>query len=180
MNLTDYLINGILIGLVVLQVRGKRLTPFGLLIPLAVVGYVAADYLHGIPTAGNDLVLIAGGTVLGLSLGTACGMCTSVYRNGDGEPFAKASLVAAVFWVLGVGARLAFLLYTQNGGQDSIGRFSAAHHITSGQAWVACLVLMAIAEVIGRTGVLAWRRQVLLARPPVSTAIPARRTLSAS
>ena len=42
MNLTDYLINGILIGLVVLQVRGKRLTPFGLLIPLAVVGYVGS------------------------------------------------------------------------------------------------------------------------------------------
>jgi hypothetical protein len=43
-----------------------------------------------------------------------------------------------------------------------VARFSEMHHITSGQAWTAALVLMAIGEVASRIGVLYVRsRQAL-------------------
>ena len=37
MSPADYLLNGLLVALVIRQIRGKRLTAFGLLWPLAVV-----------------------------------------------------------------------------------------------------------------------------------------------
>ena len=162
MTTTDYLVNALFIGLVVLQVRGKRLTPFSLLLPLAVMAWVASDYLHGIPTSGDNLLLALSGAALGLVLGVGCGMSTAVYRDEHGDPFAKAGLVAAVLWVVGIGARLAFTLYASHGGQGALERFSVAHHITSGEAWVAGLIFMAAAEVTGRTAVLALRRRALV------------------
>lgn len=118
----------------------------------------AAQYLHAIPTAGNDLVLAMAGALVGGALGVACSLATSVTVGADGVVRSKGGALAAVLWVAGVGARLAFELYATHGGARALGRFSVAHDITSGRAWVACLVLMALCEVVLRTGVLAGRR----------------------
>lgn len=171
MTFSDYLITGLLISLVVHQIRGKRLTVFGLLWPMGLVGWAAVTYLHGIPTAGNDLTLTLGGAVVGLMLGTLCAHFTAVHFGSDGVAVAKAGWLAAALWVFGMTARVAFALYAQNGGGPLIGRFSAAHGITSAQAWVSALIVMAIAEVLGRTMVLAWRSQ-LGRRPRLAEALP--------
>ena len=155
MSPTEYLLNAILIGLVALQVRGRRLSARSLLWPVVVVAVVAGEYLHGVPTRGNDLALAVGGALVGAALGTGCGLATRVARRADGATIAKAGPLAAALWVTGVGARLAFSLYASHGGGAAIVRFSAAHNITSTDAWVACLVLMALCEVLGRTAVLA-------------------------
>ena len=157
MTFTDYLIDISLIALVVLQVRGRRLTTRTLLLPLAIVGYVAFTYLRGVPTAGNDLFLVAGCAALGAALGGLSGIFTSVYPDRDGVPMAKAGLIAATLWVLGTGARLAFQLYATHGGGSAIGRFSVSHSITSVSAWTSALILMALCEAMFRTGILAWR-----------------------
>ena len=115
------------------------------------------QYLHGIPTGANNLALVLTGALTGLVLGAGCGLATVVKRRADGAVIAKAGPVAALLWIAGVSARLAFSEYATHGGQGAIGRFSAAHHITSGEAWVACLVLMALAEVVSRTAVIATR-----------------------
>jgi hypothetical protein len=161
MNASDYILNGVLILLVIRQIRGRRLTPLQFLIPLGIVTWAAVHYLHGIPTAGNDLVLAIGGAVLGIALGTACGLLTRVVPDEHGVPVAYATGWAAALWILGVGARMGFSLYAEHGGGDSIVRFSAAHHVTSIEAWVAGLILMALAEVISRSVVLAVRSGVL-------------------
>ncbi len=161
MTLTDYAIDIALIALVALQIRGRRLTARSLILPVALVGWAAASYLHGIPTAGNDLFLVVGGAAAGITLGVLCGALTSVRQDPDGQPFAKAGVAAAVLWVLGVGTRFAFQLYASHGGAGAIGRFSAAHSITSGQAWVAALILMAIGEALARTAVLGLRAYAL-------------------
>ena len=157
MTFTDYLIDFTLIGIVVLQLRGRRLTPRSLLFPLGIVGYVAATYLHGIPTAGNDILLVAAFAAVGSTLGLLAGLCTSVSSDRQGTIFAKAGLVAAGLWILGTGGRLAFQLYATHGGGRAIEHFSAAHSITSAKAWTAALILMALCEAVLRTGVLAWR-----------------------
>lgn len=157
MTLTDYILDIALIAIVLLQVRGRRLTIKSLLIPLAIVAYVAHSYLHGIPTAGNDLVLVVGATLVGTALGALCGVFTRVTPDAEGVPVAKAGAVAAILWVLGVGLRFAFQLYATHGGGDEIMRLSASYHITSSETWVAALLLMAIGEAVARTAVLAGR-----------------------
>lgn len=160
MTTSDYLLDLALIGIVFLQMRGRRLTVRSLLLPVGIVVYVANQYLHGIPTSGNDLVLVAACTLAGVTLGTLCGVFTKLRQGADGHPYAQAGVVAAVLWVLGVGVRFAFQLYATHGGGLSIAHFSAAHAI-SVNAWVSALILMALGEALARTGVLALRAFVL-------------------
>jgi hypothetical protein len=172
MTTSDYLLNIALIGLVVLQVRGRRLNPVTLLLPLAVVSWAAVSYLHSFPTAGNDLVLELGAAIVGLALGVGCALTTRVIRIADGSTIVKAGVVAATLWIVGVGSRLAFEIAVTHGGTGAIGRFSAAHDITSAQAWVTALILMSIAEVGSRTAGLyirSWR-----AGRSAAPAVPAR------
>jgi hypothetical protein len=150
MTTTDYLINIALIALVILQIRGSRLDMKTLIRPVVLVAAAALYYLRGFPTGGNDLPLyvILGG--LGLVLGVVCGATTRVWRADDGFRYAKAGVIAAIFWVIGIGSRLAFEEFATHGGGTDIVNFSIAHDITSQNAWVAGLVLMALAEVISR------------------------------
>lgn len=153
MTTTDYLMNIGLISLVVLQVRRHTVTRARLMLPLVATVFVAAQFLHAIPTAGNDLVLVVGFAAAGATLGAGAGLLTAVRRQGAGA-VAKAGLVAAVLWILGIGVRMAVALWVSHGGQAAFARFSVVHHITSGAAWGAAFVLMAMAEVASRTGVL--------------------------
>lgn len=161
MTLTDYLLDIGLIAVVLLQVRGRRLTFRSMLIPIGIVAWAASNYLHGIPTSHNNLVLIGGATLIGAVLGGLCALFTSVKRDSQGFLFAKAGFVAAAFWILGTGARLAFQLYATHGGESSIARFSSTHGITTINAWTAALIMMAIGEVVLRTGIIAWKGYTL-------------------
>ncbi len=169
MTTTDYVLDLALIGIVLLQIRGRRLTAKNLLLPVAIVAWAASNYLRGIPTAGNDLVLVIGAAVAGAVLGTLCAVFTSVHPDHEGVPVAKAGFVAAGLWILGTGTRFAFSLYASHGGGAAIERFSLAHDITSTEAWVAALLLMAICEAVFRTGLLAWRGYVLRSKSATAT-----------
>jgi hypothetical protein len=160
MTTSDYIIDIALIALVILQVRGRRLTTRNLLLPVGLVIWVAATYLHGVPTAGNDLPLVAMGAGAGTALGVGCGLFTRV-RSGPSGIVAKAGVAAAVLWVVGVGTRFAFQLYATHGGGSAIAHFSTQHDITSAQAWVAALILMAMGEALARTAVIAYRAYAL-------------------
>ena len=177
MSLTDYVLDIGLIAIVLLQIRGRRLTLRSLLLPIGITLWAAANYLHGIPTAGHDLLLVALATTLGVTSGVLSGYFTRVTPGADGAPMAKAGAIAAILWVAGVGTRFAFQLYATHGGTASIARFSAAHSITSGNAWAAALILMAIGEAFTRTAVVAYRGYQLspaqfMARPSTRPARP--------
>jgi hypothetical protein len=126
MTLSDYLLNGTLVALVLLQIRGRRLHWHTLVLPVALVLYVGHQYLHAFPTAGNDLWLTLGGPALGLVLGLGSGLFTTIKRGTDGVLVAKAGVIAAGLWILGTGSRLAFEIYATHGGQGAIGRFRGA------------------------------------------------------
>jgi len=157
MTITDYAIDIVLIGLVAFQIHGMRLTRRALVLPLVLVAIVAMNYLKTIPTAGNDLFLIAALTAIGATLGSLAGLFTSVRQDASGTAVAKAGLLAAILWVLGVGSRFAFQLYVSHGGLPTVAHFSAAHDITSGAAWTAALVLMALVEVVSRHATIVFR-----------------------
>jgi hypothetical protein len=161
MSITDYLIDSALVLLVLLQIKGRPLTTKSLIRPLVIVGIAVLNYLHGIPTAGNDLVLVGVLATLGLLIGAASGQTVQMWRGADGQVIARARWLSGFFWVLGMGSRFAFLIWINNGGAATIGHFSAHHAITSGEAWTVALLAMAVFEVCGRSLLLATRRQQL-------------------
>ena len=76
-------------------------------------------------------------------------------------------------WVGGVGARLAFAVAASNGAGPAIARFSIAHHITGSAAWVAALVMMALADVLTRLVVIYLRGRRLAGSAATAARIPA-------
>jgi hypothetical protein len=89
-------------------------------------------------------------------------MATDV-RTENGRAYVRARALAVLLWVAGIGSRIAFVLFTENGGASTIAHFSASHNITTGDAWVDALVLMALAEAVTRIGLLVVRGRRALA-----------------
>lgn len=164
MSITNYLIDSALVLLVLLQIKERPLTTHALVRPLIIVSIAVFSYLKGIPTAGNDLVLVGVLALLGTLIGTASGQTVHM-RVVDGLVTSQARLASAFFWVLGMGSRFAFLIWINDGsGKRSLATFSAHHQITSGEAWTVALLAMAVFEVVSRSVVLYLRRQRMVER----------------
>ena len=170
MSTSDYLIDSALVLLVLLQIKERELTPMQLIRPVVILGIAIVSYLHGIPTAGNDLVLVGVLALVGGLIGVASGATVIFRRADDGRILFRAAWLSGIFWVLGMGSRFAFAYWSSHGGQSSIGTFSAHHSITSGEAWTVALLAMAAFEVFGRTAVMAVRRRELESDAPMQLA----------
>ncbi len=157
MTATDYLIDSALILLVLLQIKERPLTIKQLFRPMIILAVAVASYLHGVPTAGNDLVLAGVFILLGGAIGVASGHTVIVRRGEADEALVRSGWLSGFFWVLGMGSRMAFLVWISHGGSATIAHFSAQHSITSREAWTVAMLGMAAAEVLGRTAVLAVR-----------------------
>jgi hypothetical protein len=156
MTTTDYLINAAFLLLVFRQSRERELDRRSIVVPLVLIFFVAQMYLHSIPTAGNDLVLIAALATVGLALGLAAGFATQVRAGQDGLPVARVGWVAALLLVAGIGSRMVFAFAVSHGLHADIASFSIANHI-SAAAWPTALVLMAILEVTTRIAIVQIR-----------------------
>jgi hypothetical protein len=163
MSTTDYIIDSLLVLLVLLQIKERKLTTNTLVRPLVIVGVAVLSYLHGIPTAGNDLVLVAVLALLGALIGIASGRTVRMRLGPNGEVLARSGWASAFFWVLGMGSRFAFIIWITHGGAATIGQFSAQHSITGQEAWTVALLAMAVFEVCGRSLIQAARRHQLQA-----------------
>jgi hypothetical protein len=176
MTTTEWITDIALVLVVFRQLREGRLDLRSFLVPLGIVAFVAHHYLDSVPTGGNDLVLIGTLVAAGAVLGVAGGAYTRIRVSGE-HLLIKAGAVSAVLWVVGMGARMGFQLWTEHGGSDDVARFSLHHHITGGQAWVAAFVLMALTEVVTRLATIALRgrmvdrgRRTPVARPAAMSA----------
>ncbi|HET7017570.1 MAG TPA: hypothetical protein VFI65_26845 [Streptosporangiaceae bacterium] len=178
MNTTGYIINAILVLLVLRQIRETRLGAINLILPVLLVAGAAAYYLRSIPTAGNDLALELTLAATGAVLGALCALFTRMRRGADGVALTRAGWIAAVLWIVGIGARMGFAYASDHGSGPAIARFSVAHSITSADAWVAALVMMALAEVLARLAVLWVRaRQLPAVSLPASAPAPTNATV---
>lgn len=165
MSITNYIFDSALVLLVLVQIKERSLSTNALVRPIIIVAIAVATYLGGIPTAGNDLVLVGALALLGLTIGVASGQTVLMRRGRAGEVLARAGWISGLFWVLGMGSRFAFLVWLSHGGAATIGHFSAQHAITSGEAWTVALLAMAVFEVCGRSLVMAARRYQLQSVP---------------
>ncbi|MZD08746.1 hypothetical protein GTW43_27240 [Streptomyces sp. SID5785] len=160
MTSTEWITDIALLLVVFRQLREGRLDLKTFLIPLGIVAFVASQYLDSVPTGGNDLVLIGSLVAVGAVLGIAGGVYTRIRVSGK-HLLIKAGAVSATLWVVGMGARMGFQLWTEHGGASHVARFSVTHHITSDQAWVAAFVLMALTEVVTRLATIYLRSRMV-------------------
>jgi hypothetical protein len=156
MTITDYLINAMFLLVVARQARERKVDRRSVIVPLVLVFFVAQMYLHSIPTAGNDLVLIGLLAAVGLTLGMASGFATHVRAGEGGLAVARVGWLAAGLLVAGIGSRMVFAFAVSHGLRSDIASFSIAHHI-SASAWPTALVLMAICEVTTRIAIVQLR-----------------------
>jgi len=177
MSFSDYLFDTVLVLLVVRQIRESRFTTRMVVLPLAIIAAVVKSYLHTIPTSGNDLVVIAGLTAIGIVFGTISALTTRVRTDGGRYALIKAGWVSAGVWVLSMGGRFGFAIWATHGGGPSLYRFSLAHHLSI-DVWTAAIVLMALGEVLARTGLMVVRTQRALATQPTSGGDPAQPALT--
>jgi hypothetical protein len=145
-----------LIVLVLRQIRGKQLTPAGLLWPVGLVVWAGFEYLGAIPGYRSDGTFTVVLAAVGLLLGLGCGVLTRVYPH-DRTVMARATAGAAALWIVGMASRLTFGIVALNGGAEAIGRLSEHLGLHSASTWPTALILMALCEVISRTVVLTCR-----------------------
>ena len=67
---------------------------------------------------------------------------------------------------------MVFAIAATNGAGPAIARFSIAHQITGSAAWVAALIMMALADVLARLAVIYLRGRRLTAAAPSRPAAP--------
>jgi hypothetical protein len=168
MSVNMYVINAILVLMVVRQIREHPLDLRSLAAPVLAVGCAAVLFLHSVPAGGNDLVLELVCVSAGAVMGAIGGLATRLRRGAGGRPLGRAGWLAAGMWVGGVGARMAFAVAAANGAGPAIARFSIAHQITGSAAWVAALIMMALADVLTRLAVIYLRGRRLAASPAVA------------
>jgi hypothetical protein len=156
MTTTDYLINAMFVLIVFRQARERELDRRSVIIPLAIVAYVAQLYVHSIPTSGNDLVLIAALGIVGLTLGIAGGFATHVRAGENGLAVARVGWIAGGLLIAGICSRLVFAFALSHGARHAIASFSVAHQIGAA-AWPVALVLMALLEVSTRIAIVQLR-----------------------
>jgi hypothetical protein len=172
MDTTGYIITISLILVVFKQLKEHRLDLSILLLPVGLIAFTAHTYLQHVPTGGNDITfdLLLGG--IGAALGVIGAAGTHMRTDAEGVVWARAGLLSATVWVVGIGTRLAVALFSDHGGADTLARFSAHHQITGADAWTAALVIMALTQVTVRL-VLVYARREHLRRSAPSPAFAA-------
>jgi hypothetical protein len=156
MTTSEWIINFALIAVVLRQMQTHRIDARFVLVPLALVGWSAHTYLKAVPTAGHDLALVVVIGLIGAAFGLAGGLSTHIGADGS-HATARAGLVSAGLWVVGMSGRIGFVLWSEHGGADSIAHFSRVHQITGSDAWTSALIIMVFAEVGIRLAIIVLR-----------------------
>ena len=162
MTTTEYLLNAAFVLLVLRQAWERELDRRSVIIPLALMFFVGSQYLHTLPTAGNDVVLIVVLAAVGLTLGVLGGFATHLRAGQGGVALARVGWIAGGLLVLGIGARMAFAFAIGHGFEPAVRGFSIAHQIGP-TAWPVALVSMALIEVSARIAVVQVRGRRLVA-----------------
>ena len=172
MNINMYVINAILVLMVVRQIREHSLDLRSLAVPVLAVGAAAVMFLHSVPGGGNDIALELLGVLGGRGHGRG---------RRPGHPAAPRRRRPAA----GPGRRAGGQHVGRRGrGPDGLrvrrharrrpghrAGSRIAHHITGSAAWVAALVMMALADVLTRLAVVYLRGRRLAAAPAAAPAL---------
>jgi hypothetical protein len=139
-------------GLGTRELNRRRFT-----LPLAIVAVVGALYPRAIPASAGDIKLIAGIGAAGVILGLVAGALMKVRRADDGSLVTVAGTSYAAVWIAAIGSRLLFAYGASHWFAPQVASFSRSAGIDSSAAYTAAFVIMALAMVLTRVAVTAFR-----------------------
>jgi len=126
-------------------------------LPLAVVAVVGALYLRSIPTSTGDIELITVLGVAGVLLGLVAGVLMKVRRTENGSLVTMAGSSYAAVWIAAIAGRLLFAYGANGWFAPQIADFSRSLGIDGSAAYTSAFVIMALAMVVTRVPVTAFR-----------------------
>lgn len=159
MTTTDWIVNLSILALMVLTALGTRpITFMTYLRPLLIVVGVGLVFLRGMPVSGPDVGLELAGVGAGVVFGVLAAGVSRVSWQGGRVMLSSGAAYAAV-WLAAIALRVAFAeLATHNADFGrGVAQFSMQHQITGADAWRAAFVLMALAMIVTRVGLVALR-----------------------
>jgi hypothetical protein len=126
-------------------------------LPLAVVTVAGVLFLRSIPTSPCDIKLITVTGAVGVLFGLAAGALMKVRRAGGGSLVTVAGPSYAALWIAAIGSRLLFAYGASHWFAPQIAAFSRSAGIDGSAAYTAAFVIMALAMVLTRVAVTAFR-----------------------
>ena len=144
-------------------------------LPLAIIAVVGVLYLRSIPTSTGDIKLITVLGTAGVLLGLAAGALMKVRVSEDGSLVTVAGTSYAAVWIAAIAARLLFAYGASHWFAPEIASFSRAAGIDGSAAYTAAFVVMALAMVLTRVAVTAFRTVRLTGDIPWNEHQPAAR-----
>jgi hypothetical protein len=139
-------------GLGTRELNRRRFT-----LPLAIVAVAGVLYLRSIPTSAGDVKLITVIGAAGVLLGLVAGALMKVRVTEDGSLVTVAGTSYAAVWIAAIGSRLLFAYGASHWFAPEIASFSRNAGIDSSAAYTAAFVIMALAMVLARVAVTAFR-----------------------
>jgi hypothetical protein len=163
MSTLDYILGVSALALILFNMRRHELTDRRLRRPVIIAAGICIAFLHGVPTAGADGLLVATCMLIGAACGAVSAFATRVERDrATGAVIAEATPLAMAVTGVAFASRMGFAVAATNGLGPAIARFSNEIGVHSAAAWVAALVLMAATDLVVRAAIL-WRRRVAVA-----------------
>jgi hypothetical protein len=162
MSTFDFILGLSALAFIVWNMRRHELTSRRLRRPLIIAAAICLAFLHGVPIDGADGVLVAAGCLAGIGCGALSGLATRLELDARGHVIATGTPLAVGVTVVAFAGRMAFAVAATHGLGPAIARFSGEVGIHSQEAWVASLVLMAVADLAVRALIL-WQRRHSLA-----------------
>lgn len=173
------MIDALIINAVVLTVvlesdlgRHRKINWFRIGRPLVTALIVIPFFVEGVEVSGAGLVLEVASTSVGLALGWLSISFMTVYRSPTtGRPVTSAGAAYAVVWIVVSAARVLFAYGSQHWFENPLGSWMARNGVSAG-GLTDSLIFMALAMVITRVAVMAYRARQLPAATS-STVAPA-------
>ena len=172
MTATDILIVLALAGVIFATQLGRRRFSWRrALVPVGILAWVTNSNLHGLPTSGGDVILLAAAAAVGIALGLLSVAFVRIEREPSGERYTVAGLGYAAVWAVALGGRLLLGYGMEHWFGAPVVRFGLAHQLTL-DVWGPAFLMVSIGMVAART-VAVVARVATAEAPPAAVPVAA-------
>lgn len=111
MTTSIWILIGALLLLAILQVGEKKFDiKRNVILPIIIVAYFSYKYIDGVPTGGNNTVILVSMIIGGIVFGILTVLATKVYIR-DGIKYVKVGIPYVILWIIALGFKIVSVEY---------------------------------------------------------------------